>query len=1649
MTCTPTNINGPFKQHMFLGLSVSSFSTSLDLSGNISELTVRLVEDPCSSEKIYYDGSINLDGGFMPQIWPDPDPGFTYPKVGCPCYFRLSYLKTPADPYDPVDNPYLGFEYCGILQSYEELNDENGQVFVVKLTSPTEILHGVKLILEEYTGEVGQLYNVFNVYGYAEAAGLTWPAPALDEIGINVECPKIEVGGANFGSDADYFGGSLSTSNGIPIEIIKNTMQSFCSKIPNGATNDYNPYGRIVFRGSGQDNSHDGFGALTGEGAGNLFAYYLLDLSELPMPGDLYAARMNGTPSLFDFISEVCSDAGHDWYCEILPTAATIGENTALYKIIRIRTMSRVDQPDLGKIDEFLDELETESGMPIANQRTIGLELRNEVNASFIIGGQKESIYQAEDENTIYPYFGLHENSDTIETFNVEFTNDDVDVKGGNPNKTLKGIFVDISRLQLSLHDPLVLPGNVPTNRIFITIDEIRAAAESEDHWRNWMLNVNRFVYGEIQSITDFYDNVVTDNYYNMTFGAGDHMATFGSLLKNKLAGFIKLKVEAIDGLLAGDPKADAFNLLDFVGFGKMDGGVANNPTTKLLKDLSAIYRFVAGFAAYYGKKFMVKMPYDEDDNTVTIVREDTDGVLTYSEEPTDSGWPEVEVVDGIPTEPANIIGLDTSSEALFFSNEQGKLDCFVKFAQAENKDITESNLPDLWYFKPAVPEVFTAGDFYIKASVETGSFVFGNYSGYKLGADPEYSAKYRSPRAVISIDNPIREKIAEGDINQVQKLLKDMAYSIEYLSSDGDPDTKAKDFVKKLAARPNGAFNISLKAQAYMPTAVALPIKSNVLNYGPWISAGTVVPGQVNTEIVSGLTPWEYGSLSNLYAAGQYVANSKLTSMQEAEKGNIIVPGIPTRSLGAELKSSGMFLVETRNAIAASGSFSESDCIKIDLNKWEGQLGPNITNISCEIGPSGFTTSYEFRTYTPKFNRFGKLTLERFQRNGQNIMKRNRSNLIAAKNRLAALVRAAGMRGGGGAGGIVELITTVGSTVGNAIKTGFGLLFGMAGSNLGSTLIPPDGVPDTFDDDFQNKAIMSLDGLFRPAKRKTDSSAINPYLTVVDNNSTVRHMSHEVEPPLKPSEYQVLKVDRRFLDPFICHSSDFFTHIDDFDGRSNRTHHDIQVLNSSDVPDPSTGNTLSLRMQDFNELSPFDGDPNYRFMALRGPMVMAGWGYDTTGKPIPNKEDNAAGSGGDFSTLEGLKDQFADNFMEHPETWPVGPIDLRFDRKRGVWTCPPGLRIVRARLEQDLTNENRSSDAVILPTDGNTVYDANGDPVAEKIITVHIPFINDDDPPLINSGLVEPTIYAKADEVVVAYYNDVEGKYYALAPQTPPPCYIITFELLEDMYDNGCGSSGTIAHILCSTATDNMKANAFHYPQTDYVRVLDTAGLFKDGKTGCKGMAIIDYSNSTFTAGTENTTINEIEYTISTGFKFDVLDCDQLVQHAKCQLNYVMCPSDTEGTLNTSTWVDIPAGKFNFTADPDNLPAIAKNTYGHAGKAGDLVLLMRSYNTDEWFIHDVKKTSYDVVINADDGESHCNISVTKQPFALENCQDAGDPAAASVSLPDICFYIYRYKCDSETGTMIYQRAQVTLSPCSANCGSPYEVEEEAWEEVV
>lgn len=1275
--CTPARIYGSFEQTLFMGLSVMSFSASIGWNGQQSEVTIQLVYDPdtCGGTKVYYDSMLNR------KTMTGADPGFTSPIVGSPHYFRAG-----------------DFEYMGLVQSVERKDAPDGKnIYTVKLVDPTEILAGTQIIVSDYAGTVDGVPNVINAYGFAESFGK--------------RCKLSYVNGAPFGSPADGFGASESNDNGMPWTVIEQATSMLTSSIPS-IMNKFSPNGRLVFRGSAAgDSLYGGVKAnqldleipYIFEGHLGYLAHYFVDLSSLPTPPQDY--RFSGPSiSLLEAITQLCDDAGCDFYIELVPVI--IGGQ--IIKIIKVRVAVRGSQPILGQIEAFI-------GNSDGTQSTsVGEELRNETTSQLIVGEQQDNIYQADDEiagnSLIEPFWGLDSNGNVLEIHN----------NGGN-----EYIELDISQLNSLLHTPL------PTTTINLYYLELRAALEGQDSFEA----VTTFL-GVGPPVVDA--NCFGAHINSTLFGGAGWSGAFN--VADLVVGFNAWRAGAA-GIPGGAWTPHRLR--------KPKAGVINKNNNDDTEDLDMIYNFVADYAkTYYGRKYMVKIPYS------CVIKDNVSQITKSTEVPAESGW----------SEATTIINLNHPSMTSVFSEDNGKIKCFAKFSVNGSDDKPY----DLDQLRNDAFLTFNTPDEGNEGTSTTHLFVGATAEQEIVYLDKE---SQDSPRVVCTLSQPVYRRDTEEDNMSPAHL---MAWL--FLIRNGAAVADVRTF---LGGAPNMELSfMGMARNAIQPSGFAIPMHSNVLTYGPWSNSGP--PGKTNFEKDTSLAPWEYGDVGTMNAAGQSKADTAVTYMQVAETGNIQVPGYPMFNLGQELMSGAASLVETRSIITKKGSFpgnkvtnkgkwnantnsptitngsghegdyyivsvagntvidGNSNWQKDDLvifvkgkwtkqlnidnvylqidqlnsPRWTGLYGPNITNISCEVNSGGISTTYSFRTYTPVTGRFSRLNAERLKASGLRALQIRRAmTLQNISNNIIF---------NGQNDDVKKAILKSYKTGKPSIKVG-----GTPSSILCGALV--ENRNDSYRDyaevglnkwshilnecsseTYSKKAFMSLDGWFRPVSKSGSGNLPRYY-----QNGLPLPFTQTPEPPV--TIYTPKSIGLTTLDPL-------------------QNGHDIILLGRENEL-PTDG------MESFDKDFNANYSDDYRFFAMKGPVVLQQWGIDTNNKPIPNANDvEADAEQGIFKTW-GLADTFLPDYLKKSKTWPVGPIDLRFDRTRGVWTIPPGYRIVTAVLTQDLAYPAATTATI---TDGYPIDDATGGDAGKDIVVY--PISEDQE------GVEGDTI--------MAYYDTTDRKY-------------------------------------------------------------------------------------------------------------------------------------------------------------------------------------------------------------------------------------------------------------------------------------------------
>ena len=235
----------------------------------------------------------------------------------------------------PVYFVYGDFSFGGILRSYKKLQDSSANaLYSCIITDPREILAGVQIIVSEYAGQVS-VPNLYNVYGYYENQG---------------------------------FGRSGVNDSGMPLYNVYSGLSILTGQTP------------IKFRGD--------------IAAGTTFVFGL-DITELPIFSANY--RISGPNiTVLDFIQQVCSDAGYDFYFDLVSD------------IIKLKVIPRTGQTlSFTAIADFVASIN--GAMSIDS----GRELRNETTSKFVVGGPRIDVYFQEYNNgidslaNIWPFWGF------------------------------------------------------------------------------------------------------------------------------------------------------------------------------------------------------------------------------------------------------------------------------------------------------------------------------------------------------------------------------------------------------------------------------------------------------------------------------------------------------------------------------------------------------------------------------------------------------------------------------------------------------------------------------------------------------------------------------------------------------------------------------------------------------------------------------------------------------------------------------------------------------------------------------------------------------------------------------------------------------------------------------------------------------------------------------------------------------------------------------------------------------------------------------------------------------------------------------------------------------------------------------------------
>lgn len=650
-------ICGPFAQTLFLGASITSFSSSIGWNGDQGSLEVEVVEDPCEGTKLYYDGA------GVPHITNQAD-FFNPPTVGSPVYFKFG-----------------DFTFSGILQNWEQTFDINGgKTYSIRCTDPVEILEGCQVIINNYTGSTFGVPNLINAFGYNESIR-SFCAANASLASLN---PPIGY------TPAPAFGGSNVTEDGMSWFQIKNAIEVLTA-------NPSPIYGGTV---------------------GLRTTRYFIDISELPTLDANF--RLTGDSlTLLEAISQVCSASSKDFFVEALyfaPPYVPEGYggiaghiHPDVWKFIKIRTSNRFTQGTapynvdltvnspienrlaLGKVTAYV-------GSSLGKTRiSRGLELRNDITNSFLIGDNRQDLWQQPYSgsadtytDTIWPYWG-------VDNLGFPIISQDVDNEH-NFYISTEGWHEDVIAA-IAASDPNSNNGT----RYKITMLELRAAMAGMEEWALFMISRKPEI-SEAMNIDASFVKAYVENLWNV------NAQMKPDDLKNTEKNAIKKARRQMGAVVEGLE-------LDF---------------DEMQKNL---FELVKSYGELAGKKFMVALPLicaAPDANAPFSVK------LNWQK--SDGAWTDANVQLNAFADPL----VPTSPILEKFRGEDGRIECFVYYNTIAAAPDPENNPFKIDYSSLSPDDVVPISDTecYVRATFENITFLNPVAMTY--------------PRAIVSVASQI-----------------------------------------------------------------------------------------------------------------------------------------------------------------------------------------------------------------------------------------------------------------------------------------------------------------------------------------------------------------------------------------------------------------------------------------------------------------------------------------------------------------------------------------------------------------------------------------------------------------------------------------------------------------------------------------------------------------------------------------------------------------------------------------------------------------------------------------------------------------------------------------------------------------------------
>ncbi len=887
---------------LMFGAYVSNLSVSLVWGGQGGSMQLTLVEDPANGVVIPKDSAGRAFTGAKRQ---DAD-GTEHiaPPTGTACYFK-----------------YRGFYFGGIFQRWTYKTDATqGSTYDVILESPSKLMDGVQLIVENFNGATDSFANSYNQQQSSTNEGGTHSLYGSDSVG-NVYNLFAYFENPIYGKEQE-FPGPLDRN---PIEEYNNT-------------------------------SFENFGTSRFNSSGSPARELLYALSRV---AKIDSGSVWGGPIKFGVDPAVDN------------TITNYGITEFNLQVAEIEDIYRQIFPGQSWID-ILKDVRISGPVISVNQFMSELSTLHQWDYFYNIepvGGQ-DAINQLDDGGSI-----LLERVQTRDGINPDGLGVSYEPRANIKVKTVnRSYFPNLNRIKEFIDADLVKPDDEKVIMSYSIGREMADVATQKIVWggrRSRYIEVNgKFdngvanpsvgsqlaVWGRRNDVFDFAYNTVGTA--AVTYGLPFANLSTGSIVLPNGVGYT-LKPFELRMALAGKQAWEIYKTMETIsGTSPQNYNLLTAPWTSTLEPTVDLLNLLINGA---GNAF---------------------DLMQTNLSKSSSRWQSAKskLSDEIFNAVSNVANQSYKQEYLvFLPNEVSNTDYNIYYPEDESEDsrtwrVSDSAFITPGVFAPSVDPVFFDGSGKMKSIMgypvspfTTDFSALG--SDYGVGVNGADGTIITKSGGVADEDRWYGFGSSEADFGTFAVLCKGPKVKVwDGLTTPDFGLTVLSDILLGVNFAPaywvgsgKSSLQFAIPPDLLEPSYIGIPQESERFNYGPWVSQVSL-SGKAEAIEDNQLVPETYGSYSNLLNVGNEVVRlSSSAVMHQSESGYVQVHGAPDFNIGAQFASTGPYVTGMDISVDATGGVTSS----YKFNTWTAEYGKlakyNIDRIA-KINKNSWTLAQKLR---------------------------------------------------------------------------------------------------------------------------------------------------------------------------------------------------------------------------------------------------------------------------------------------------------------------------------------------------------------------------------------------------------------------------------------------------------------------------------------------------------------------------------------------------------------------------------------------------------------------------------------------------------------------------------------------------------------